>query len=75
MELDLIGLCCSVPQLTLYSALRKLGVGEEVRIRTDDRVVLERDIIPLLERFNVEYRVELEGDNYVITGIKRILPA
>jgi len=74
MELDLTGLCCAVPQLTLYSALRKLGYGEELKIRTDDRTIIERDIIPLLINFNVEYKIIIEGDSYLVTGIKRIPP-
>ncbi|AKV74508.1 MULTISPECIES: sulfurtransferase TusA family protein [Metallosphaera] len=71
MELDLTGLCCAVPQLTLYSALKKLKPGMEIRIITDDKVVLERDIIPLLSTNDMDYSVKQDQDNFVVTAFKR----
>ncbi|BCS93999.1 hypothetical protein L3N51_00428 [Metallosphaera sp. J1] len=71
MELDLTGLCCSVPQLTLYSALKKLEPGTKIRIITDDRTVLERDIIPLLVKNGMSYTITQDEDNFLVVASRR----
>ncbi|MEM0113341.1 MAG: sulfurtransferase TusA family protein [Metallosphaera sp.] len=70
MELNLVGLCCSTPQLTVYKALKRVRPGSEIRIITDDRIVLERDLIPLIESFKATYTIREENGNFIIDCTK-----
>lgn len=69
-EINLIGLCCSVPHLIVYNKLRKLNKNETIIVLTDDTTVLYRDIIPLAEKFNCKIEVSKTDDIYRVTLIK-----
>ncbi|QIW23729.1 sulfurtransferase TusA family protein [Sulfolobus sp. S-194] len=66
MELNLIGLCCSQPHLTVYSKLRKMKDGDKIKIITDDFTIIERDILPLVNFFKCKYSVVKDEDKYII---------
>ncbi|MDT7876551.1 MAG: sulfurtransferase TusA family protein [Sulfolobaceae archaeon] len=69
-EINLIGLCCSVPHLIVYNKLRKISKNETIIVLTDDTTVLYRDIIPLAEKFKCKIELSKVNDVYRVTLTK-----
>ncbi len=69
-RLDLVGLCCSVPQLLVYSKLKKLREGDILEIVVETNSSQELDVRKLLEYFSVNVYVTREGDTTIYTVIK-----
>lgn len=65
-NLDLTGLCCAVPQVTVWNTLKKMAKGDSVEIRTDDEVLVSRDIIPIVIRLNMRYEMRRAQDAYIV---------
>ena len=65
-ELNLIGLCCSVPHLMIYNKLKKMNKGDILIVITDDLTVVQRDVIPLAQKFGCKMDIKKEGDEYKI---------
>ncbi|MDT7873597.1 MULTISPECIES: sulfurtransferase TusA family protein [unclassified Stygiolobus] len=66
-EVNLIGLCCSVPHLIVYNKLRKMNRGDELTVITDDITVVQRDIIPLAKKFKCMVNIAKENDVFKVT--------
>ncbi|MBW9141812.1 MAG: sulfurtransferase TusA family protein [Candidatus Aramenus sulfurataquae] len=67
--LDLTGLCCSVPQLMVYSKVKKMVKGDVVEVIVETGSSQEQDVINVIRHFSLEYKVLRQGDKsvYLIT--------
>ncbi|BCU69085.1 sulfurtransferase TusA family protein [Stygiolobus caldivivus] len=65
-EVNLVGLCCSVPHLIVYNKLRKMSKGDTLLVITDDATVVQRDIIPLAEKFGCKTTITKDEDLFKI---------
>ncbi len=68
--LDLVGLCCSVPQLMVYSRLKKMREGDVLEIVVEANSSQEQDVKRVLEYFQADVRVERQGDRAIYTVVK-----
>ncbi|EZQ07076.1 MULTISPECIES: sulfurtransferase TusA family protein [Acidianus] len=75
VELNLVGLCCAVPQLLAYSKIKKLKEGDVLEIVVEKGSSQERDIVNLIEYFKLDVTRRENGDEvrYTLKIDKAIL--
>lgn len=65
MKLDLTGLCCSVPQMLVYSKIKKMRKGDTLEIIVEKGSSQELDVIRVLEFFKCNTNKIEMGDKCV----------
>ncbi len=67
-EINLIGLCCSVPQLLVYSKLKKMREGDVLEVVVEKGSSQEQDVLMVMRSFGLTPRVEEREDlrRYVV---------
>ncbi|QKR00802.1 sulfurtransferase TusA family protein [Metallosphaera tengchongensis] len=66
IELDLTGLCCSVPQMLVYSNLKKMKEMDILEIVVEKGSSQERDVLEVLNYFGLEPQVSERNDGNVV---------
>jgi tRNA 2-thiouridine synthesizing protein A len=59
-KIDLIGLCCSVPQMLVYSKIKKMNSGDVLEIVVEKESSQENDIIKVLNHFAQSMRLSID---------------
>lgn len=62
VEVNLMGLCCSVPQLIVYSKLKKMKEGDLLDIVVEKGSSQEQDIVMVLQKFGFRTEVSEKDD-------------
>ncbi|AWR98021.1 hypothetical protein DFR86_11065 [Acidianus sulfidivorans JP7] len=62
---DLIGLCCSVPQMIVYSKLKKMKDTDLLEIIVEKNSSQDRDVINVIQHFNVYVETEFLDDKVI----------
>ncbi len=63
VKLDLTGLCCSVPQMLVYSKLKKMNEGDILEIIVEKGSSQESDVVRVLNYFGC--RIEKIENNEI----------
>ncbi len=67
-EVNLVGLCCSVPQLIVYSKVKKMKENDVLEVVVERGSSQEQDVVMVIKKFGIDVVYTDEGDlrRYVI---------
>ncbi|ARM76867.1 sulfurtransferase TusA family protein [Acidianus manzaensis] len=69
--IDLLGLCCAVPQMIVYSKLKKMKDGDILEVIVERNSSQERDIVDLFQYFKINTELKHLDEDRVMYIVKK----